>query len=126
MIRNRLKHPRDPAAVEMGKKGLALATMAPRLALAGQWESWKDTASGEETVETYAIITAEPFEVAGKIHHRMPVIIDPADLDRWLSAAELPADLLILPRSLRDSPFDLGISTRSRQLYPASRKIRPI
>jgi putative SOS response-associated peptidase YedK len=59
----------------------------------GLSESWKDKASGE-TVETYTIITGEPNEVAGKIHDRMPVIIDPLDFDRWLTATESPADLL--------------------------------
>jgi len=32
--------------------------------------------------------------VAGKIHNRMPVIIDPAEFGRWLTAAEPPVDLL--------------------------------
>jgi putative SOS response-associated peptidase YedK len=62
-------------------------------ALAGLWERWKDRTSGEK-VETFTIITGPPNEVAGKIHNRMPVIIDPADFDRWLTAQEPPADLL--------------------------------
>jgi putative SOS response-associated peptidase YedK len=60
---------------------------------AGLWESWKDQASGE-TIETYTIITGEPNAVAGKIHNRMPVIVDPADFGRWLTASEPPTDLL--------------------------------
>jgi putative SOS response-associated peptidase YedK len=59
----------------------------------GLWETWKDAASGE-TVESYTIITGEPNSVAAKIHNRMPVIVDPADFGRWLTAAEPPADLL--------------------------------
>jgi putative SOS response-associated peptidase YedK len=59
----------------------------------GLWESWKDRQSGER-VETYTIITCPPNELAGRIHNRMPLIIDPADYDRWLTAAEPPADLL--------------------------------
>jgi putative SOS response-associated peptidase YedK len=59
----------------------------------GLWESWKDKASGE-TIESYTIITGKPNAVAAKIHNRMPVIIDPPDFDRWLTAAEPPADLL--------------------------------
>jgi putative SOS response-associated peptidase YedK len=62
-------------------------------ALAGLWESWKDRQSGER-LQTFTIITGEPNEVAGKIHDRMPVIIDPADFDHWLTAAVPPADLL--------------------------------
>jgi putative SOS response-associated peptidase YedK len=63
------------------------------LALAGLWERWKDPESGEK-VETFTIITGPPNEVAGKIHNRMPVIIDPANFDRWLTAQDPPADLL--------------------------------
>jgi putative SOS response-associated peptidase YedK len=62
-------------------------------ALAGLWERWKDRASGGK-VETFTIITGPPNEVAVKIHNRMPVIIEPADFDRWLTAQEPPADLL--------------------------------
>jgi putative SOS response-associated peptidase YedK len=62
-------------------------------AMAGLWERWKDRASGER-VETFTIITGAPNEVAGKIHNRMPVIIDPADFDRWLTSQEPPAELL--------------------------------
>jgi putative SOS response-associated peptidase YedK len=62
-------------------------------ALAGLWERWKDRESGEK-VETFTIITGPPNEVAGKIHNRMPVIIDPANFDRWLTAQDPPADLL--------------------------------
>jgi putative SOS response-associated peptidase YedK len=35
-----------------------------------------------------------PNEVAGKIHNPMPLIIDPTDFDRWLTAATPPTDLL--------------------------------
>ena len=64
-------------------------------ALAGLWERWKDRASGEK-VETFTIITGPPNEVAGRIHNRMPVIVDPADFDRWLAAA-VPASELLRP-----------------------------
>jgi putative SOS response-associated peptidase YedK len=59
----------------------------------GLWEGWKDPQSGER-VETYTIITTPPNEVSGQIHDRMPLIIEPAEYDRWLSSAEPPADLL--------------------------------
>jgi putative SOS response-associated peptidase YedK len=61
---------------------------------AGLWERWKDRTSGER-VETFTIITGPPNEVAGRIHNRMPVIIDPADFDRWLTSQESPTDLLM-------------------------------
>jgi putative SOS response-associated peptidase YedK len=62
-------------------------------AFAWLWEAWKDRASGAKA-ETFTIITGESNKVVANIHSRMPVIIDPADFDRWLTAAEPPADLL--------------------------------
>src|SRR5262245_13539832 len=58
-------------------------------AFAGLWESW---GSKTEPVETFAIITTEPNALAATVHDRMPVILDPADFDRWL--AEPAAELL--------------------------------
>ncbi len=80
--------------IPAGKQPYFIAFKDGRLfSFGGLWESWKDGASGE-TVETYTIITGEPNDVAGRIHNRMPLIIDPADFERWLTAAEPPADLL--------------------------------
>jgi putative SOS response-associated peptidase YedK len=62
-------------------------------AFAGLWERWTDRASGEH-IETYTIITTEPNGLCAPIHNRMPVILDPADYDRWLSAETPPEDLL--------------------------------
>src|SRR5215472_14578497 len=52
----------------------------------GLWERWKTPRSGER-IETFTIITCSPNDVSGKIHDRMPLIINPANYDRWLSAA---------------------------------------
>jgi putative SOS response-associated peptidase YedK len=54
-------------------------------AFAGLWERWTDRASGEH-IETYTIITTEPNGLCAPIHNRMPVILDPAHSERWLSA----------------------------------------
>jgi putative SOS response-associated peptidase YedK len=62
-------------------------------AFAGLWEAWTDRASGER-IETYAIITTEPNALCAPIHNRMPVILGPADYDRWLTAEAPPEDLL--------------------------------
>lgn len=62
-------------------------------AFAGLWERWTDRASGEH-IETYTIITTEPNGLCAPIHNRMPVILDPADYERWLSAETPPEDLL--------------------------------
>jgi len=62
-------------------------------AFAGLWESWTDPASGER-IDSYTLITTEPNALCAPIHNRMPVILDPADYDRWLSAEAPPEDLL--------------------------------
>ena len=54
-------------------------------ALGAIWESWTPRDDpGAEAMVTCAIITTEPNEVMAPIHDRMPVIINPADYDRWL------------------------------------------
>jgi putative SOS response-associated peptidase YedK len=55
---------------------------------AGVWESWTAPDGAEnagETIETYTIVTTDANEKLAPIHHRMPVIVDPADFDRWLT-----------------------------------------
>lgn len=55
------------------------------LALAGVWAVWRDADSGER-VYTCSILTTVPNALVSPIHNRMPVILDPDDWDRWLSA----------------------------------------
>jgi putative SOS response-associated peptidase YedK len=52
-----------------------------------------DRASGER-IDTYTVITTEPNALCAPIHNRMPVILGPAEYDRWLSAEAPPEDLL--------------------------------
>lgn len=68
---------------------------------AGLWERWKDKASGE-TIRSCTIITTEPNELCGKIHDRMPVILDPKDYAKWLG--EQPAENEELRAMLRPFP----------------------
>jgi putative SOS response-associated peptidase YedK len=63
------------------------------LAFAGLWESWTDPVGGER-IDSYTLITTEPNALCAPIHNRMPVILDPADYDRWLTAEAPPEDLL--------------------------------
>ena len=37
-------------------------------------------------LDSFAIITTDPNEVAAKVHTRMPVIVEPKDYTRWLTA----------------------------------------
>lgn len=51
-------------------------------AFAGLWESWKSPDG--ERLQSTTIITTEANQLVGEIHHRMPVILDPAHYDAWL------------------------------------------
>lgn len=65
-------------------------------AFAGLWDRWKDRTTGS-VLETYTIITTDPNELVKPMHDRMPVILSPADYDRWLDPGDpdrLPTDLL--------------------------------
>jgi len=48
-------------------------------------------------LDSFAIITTDPNEVAAKVHTRMPVIVEPRDYTRWLRMEDEehpPIDLL--------------------------------
>lgn len=67
-------------------------------AFAGLWDRWKDKATGQD-LETYTIITTDANELIHgmAIHDRMPVILKPADYERWLHTEDTlrpPTDLL--------------------------------
>jgi putative SOS response-associated peptidase YedK len=64
------------------------------IGFAGLWESWHDPTTGE-AVESCTIITCAPNGPLAELHDRMPVILDPADYDRWLDPkAPRPEELL--------------------------------
>lgn len=63
---------------------------------AGLWDVWKDQISGQ-TLETFTVVTTDANELMQPLHNRMPVILKPADYDRWLDPgdpARPPVDLL--------------------------------
>lgn len=73
---------------------VARADGAP-MVLAGLWEGWRGP--GGEVVRSFAIVTTDAAAAIAHIHHRMPVILAPADWPRWLGEADPdgdPADLL--------------------------------
>ncbi|HSH76442.1 MAG TPA: SOS response-associated peptidase [Longimicrobiales bacterium] len=69
------------------------------ISLAGIWERW--SRPGAEPRYTFAILTTDASEEVAHIHGRMPVIVGPADRDRWLSPRSEPRALSGL---LRPSP----------------------
>lgn len=58
------------------------------LALAGIWDEWFDLELNMKIV-TVAIITCDANEKLGKIHHRMPVILEKKDFSTWLGNSDL-------------------------------------
>lgn len=71
-------------------------------AFAGLWEVWKDP--NGDWVQSCTIITTEPNDVIKPLHHRMAVILDPSDYEKWLSPEALsPEELAPL---LRQIPAD--------------------
>ncbi|PSB07421.1 hypothetical protein C7B62_19970 [Pleurocapsa sp. CCALA 161] len=77
-------------------------------ALAGLWESWSN---GEDELVSCTILTTKANTEAAKVHHRMPVIIQPTDYDSWLGELNHRKQLLdALPE------VDL-------ELYPVSKKV---
>jgi putative SOS response-associated peptidase YedK len=50
---------------------------------AGLYDVWTDTKTGKE-IKSYTIITTTPNSLVGKIHDRMPVILNPEDEAAWL------------------------------------------
>ena len=51
-------------------------------AFAGLWEHWERNGS---VIESCTILTTDANELVSSIHNRMPVILEPADFDEWLS-----------------------------------------
>ncbi len=65
-------------------------------ALAGLFDAWRDKTTGQALL-SYTVITTDPNELLEPFHNRMPVIVRPADYERWMAPAEpshLPLDLL--------------------------------
>jgi len=81
-------------AKEKQPYAFGMATEQP-FAFAGLWDAWKEPDGG--WLISYAIITTDANELMQSVHTRMPVILKPADYDRWLSRDENerpPLDLL--------------------------------
>jgi len=71
---------------------IGMADRSP-FALAGIWKEVLDRKTGE-LQDQYLVITCQPNPLLAAIHDRMPLIIDVADYDAWLSAEPPPLHLL--------------------------------
>jgi putative SOS response-associated peptidase YedK len=50
-------------------------------------------------LETFTIITTAANELVRPIHERMPLILEPADFEAWLSPGEPSAELRSAPKA---------------------------
>ena len=53
------------------------------MALAGLWAVWRDPATAAQ-LYSCTIVTTWPNEMMSRLHHRMPVILEPDDWEAWL------------------------------------------
>lgn len=60
--------------------------------MAGLWENW---GQGDERRETFTVITTVARADIDWVHHRMPLMIEEHDLDRWLAGAPEEAEPLL-------------------------------
>lgn len=84
--------------------------------MAGLWERWTDPGGSE--LETFSLITTAPNAVAAAVHDRMPVILDCADVEAWLTAETSTEALQLLIRScpedrLKGYPVDARVGSPS-------------
>lgn len=78
----------------------------------GLMETWS-SADGSE-IDTGCILTTSANEAISPIHHRMPVIIEPHNFDRWLDCKNYgPADVKDLIVPISDDYFEaIAVSDR--------------
>ena len=61
---------------------------APFMVGAGIWEDWKRhgvSDSGPEQLTTFSLLTCDANPFMQKIHHRMPVVLEPEQQRNWLN-----------------------------------------
>ena len=63
------------------------------IAFAGLWARWAP--EDGDPVETFTIVTTRASKLVSEVHDRMPVIIAPADYQRWLTAPAAAAKRLL-------------------------------
>ena len=81
------------------------------IAFAGLWETWIGTDGSE--IDTAAIVTTQANAALQPIHHRMPVLIEPADFSLWLSeSADPKAAGMLLAAAADDRLSAMPVSTR--------------
>jgi putative SOS response-associated peptidase YedK len=101
---DRTASPRQPYAIGPAREGELLA-------MAGIWSARRDAQA------TVAILTTAPNALVGRIHDRMPVILDRGLLDEWLDPTTPPADL---------APMLLAAPEGSLRMWPVSTAVNRV
>lgn len=87
------------------------------LTFAGLYETWKDPATSEK-MRTFTVLTTPANDFIASIHDRMPAILLPKDVDRWLATPDKgePSDAEEVSELLKPAPNDFlearPVSTR--------------
>lgn len=63
-------------------------------AFAGIYDIWEDKKTGKK-IYSYTIITTVPNEIVGKVHHRMPVMLQKEDEAEWLNPDIIESEHLL-------------------------------
>ena len=63
--------------------GLPCPSSRPRQ-FRGLWDRWKNPETGEPVISCTIIVT-DANDLTRPIHDRMPVVLDKADIGRWLN-----------------------------------------
>jgi putative SOS response-associated peptidase YedK len=84
-----IRHADSISALGVARVGLIdRSKKARERALTERWHG------ADQEIESCTIITTDANDLMRPIHDRMPVILAPADYDRWLDPAVQKADLL--------------------------------
>lgn len=101
---DRTASPRQPYAIGPAAHGELLA-------LAGIWSARRDAPP------TVAILTIAPNALVGRIHDRMPVLLDRDLLDGWLDPATPPSDI---------APMLLAAPDAALRMWPVSTAVNRV
>ena len=82
------------------------------MAFAGIYDTWQ--AENGAMLKTFSIITTDATQEMANIHHRMPVILDTNDEQRWLSEPQKGLEALI---------GDIRVPHVKLEMYPVSKLV---
>jgi putative SOS response-associated peptidase YedK len=90
------------------------------LAMAGLWSTWHDKSDpGAPVLITCSVLTTDAVGPIAAIHHRMPLLLPPADWDTWLDPDRTDVSAL-----LRPVPEDLVDGLELRPVSDAVNSVR--